>query len=178
MVKFDDIPQMTRDGHYQVQVDWLYLEEHLAGWLHDERMPNMDLQVEPDFQRGHVWDEERQVAYVEHVLAGGRGSNILRFNCSGWMSSFKGPFVLVDGLQRLTAARRFLANEIPAFGHYRDEYEDQHVLGRVNFIVQVNDLKTREQVLRWYLELNTGGVVHTPEEIARVQALLDAEMEG
>lgn len=39
----------------------------------------------------------------------------------------------------------------------------------------VNELRTRAEVLRWYLQLNSGGVVHTEEELARVRALLEAE---
>lgn len=30
--RFRDIPQFTRCGNYQVNVDWGYLEHHLAGW--------------------------------------------------------------------------------------------------------------------------------------------------
>ena len=83
---------------------------------------------------------------------------------------------LVDGLQRLTACLRFLRGEISAFGHYLAEYEDLHALGGIRLSFRVNDLKTRAEVLRWYLEINTGGVVHTEEEIAKVEALLTAEV--
>ena len=173
-MKFNDIPQRTEDGHYATHVGWDYLEEHLDRWMNEHG--SAPLELEPDFQRGHVWDEARQVAFVEFVLSGGRGSEVIRFNCPGWMGNFRGPFVLVDGFQRITAALRFLRNEIPAFGHYYQEYEDRLRMTRTNFVFQVNDLKTREDVLRWYLEINTGGIVHTPEEVARVQALLDAEV--
>jgi hypothetical protein len=39
----------------------------------------------------------------------------------------------------------------------------------------VNDLKTREEVLQWYLDLNSGGVVHTEEELNRVREMLEKE---
>ena len=36
----------------------------------------------------------------------------------------------------------------------------------------VNDLSTYSEVLQWYLDLNSGGTVHTEEELNRVQQLL------
>jgi hypothetical protein len=39
----------------------------------------------------------------------------------------------------------------------------------------MTDSKTRAEVLQWYLDLNTGGVVHTDEEIAKVERMLEAE---
>ena len=41
---------------------------------------------------------------------------------------------------------------------------------------QVTECKTRADVLRLYLMINTGGTPHSPEEIARVRALLDEEI--
>jgi len=41
--------------------------------------------------------------------------------------------------------------------------------------INVNDLQTRAEVLQWYIDFNSGGVVHTAEEIARVKALLEKE---
>ena len=87
------------------------------------------------------------------------------------MSSFKGPFYLVDGKQRLQAVRLFLNNKIKAFGYYYNEYEDElHLIGP-DFLINVNDLATREEVLQWYLDLNSGGVVHTEEELNKVKKI-------
>ena len=169
-MKFADIPAFTQDGHYRVDVPLAHLEDHVARMEED-----LDLELNPDFQRGHVWDEPRQIAYVEYVLRGGLGSSEFRLNHPGWMKSWKGSFVLVDGLQRITALRRFLAGEIPAFGGYIGEYEDPEQLNMFTVAFRVNDLRTRADVLRWYLEINTGGVVHTAEEIERVEEMLAAE---
>lgn len=76
----------------------------------------------------------------------------------------------MDGLQRITAYMRFYNNEIPAFGHYYKEFEDRPK----NWIkLNVNNLKTRKEVLTWYLEMNTGGTPHSKEEIEKVQRLLE-----
>lgn len=88
-------------------------------------------------------------------------------------NAFEGSFVLVDGLQRLTAVMRFLKGEITAFGYYYGEFEDKP--HDCDFILCINDLPTRALVLQWYLDLNSGGVVHTQEELDRARMLLSLE---
>lgn len=180
ITSFRDIPQLTQAAPYMVNTGWDYMFAK-DGWLANqcearEGMSGLDLK--PDFQRGHVWTEEQQISYVEYRLRGGEmsGRHIF-FNHPGWMKNWKGTFVIVDGLQRLTAARRFMQNEIKAFGSYFNEYEDGLRLINVDFIVCVNTLKTRAAVLRWYLEMNAGGTPHSAEEIARVTELYRAEVE-
>jgi hypothetical protein len=174
---FKDIPQYTRDGNYRVNVSWDYLEETLEGYA--ERSQKFgsvaSLELNPDFQRGHVWKESQQVAFVEHCLRGGVGSREIRFNCTGWMADFRGPFVIVDGKQRLEAARKFLRSELKVFGHYFNEFTGRIRSLTTDFIFNINDLKTRKEVLQWYLDINTGGVVHTPDEIQKVRDLLAKE---
>ena len=36
-----------------------------------------------------------------------------------------------------------------------------------------NNLKTKKEVLQWYIDMNTGGTLHTAEEIKRVKKLID-----
>jgi hypothetical protein len=87
--------------------------------------------------------------------------------------------VLVDGKQRLLAVRRFLADEIRAFGKLYSEYgplSGTRTNGMIKF--NVNDLETRAEVLDWYLSLNAGGTAHQPEEIERVKNLLKIEVDG
>lgn len=170
-MRFQDIPQFTRDGHYQVNVSWDYLEKHLEHYNENHK-----LDLDPDFQRGHVWDESKQRAYVEFCLRGGRGSNLIRFNCPGWMRSFDGPVVLVDGKQRIEAVRKFMRNELVIFGgHKFSDFTDRLRMTHADFIFMVNDLPTRREVLQWYLDINAGGVVHTEAELDKVRKLLEKE---
>jgi hypothetical protein len=172
--RFRDIPQFTRCGNYQVNVDWGYLERHLTGW--HEPTAGSPLVLDPDFQRGHVWTEEKQIHYVEYILRGGRSSRVLYFNCSTWNKGFNTPVELVDGKQRLEAVRRFLRNELVVFGASRfSDFTEPLRCASADFVLQMNDLPTRAQVLQWYLDLNTGGVVHTEEEIDKVKELLKKE---
>src|SRR5438128_855129 len=125
---FRDIPQFTKTPGYRVDVGWDYLEE----WLADHQKSDPKLDIDPDFQRAHVWTEAQQIAFVEYTLRGGTSGKQLYFNHPYWMNFRSGAqkkslyydFVLVDGKQRLNAAMRFLHNEIPAFGSFRKDFTD------------------------------------------------------
>ena len=171
---FREIPQLISDGSwacdfsYQYLLDWIQREELESG-----------LNLEPDFQRGHVWTREQQISYMEFLLRGGKSGRDLYFNSP----SFHNPvpdgaydeFVCVDGLQRLTAIKAFFANEIPVFGSYFKEYMDSPRLSTNTIRLHVNDLKTKAEVLEWYLQMNGGGTPHSQEELDRVQEMLNQE---
>lgn len=173
MPKFRDIPTFTNDASYEVTVGWKYLNLTLKSW--DNPKDGEILDMNPDFQRGHVWTKEQQIRYVEYILRNGMSSRDIYWNNPTWMKGFNQPTVLVDGKQRLNAALEFLNNKIPAFGYFHDEYTDSINIVNASFNFHVNDLKTRKEVLQWYLDLNTGGVVHTNEEIKKVKELLSKE---
>lgn len=170
-MKFSDIPQLPF-ASYRINVPWNSLIETLENWSSERKLAKVDL--DPDFQRAHVWTEEQQIAYVEYMLRGGFSGQDIFFNCPGWMSDFRGPFVLVDGKQRITAVLRFLNNEIMAYGYYYREYEGK-IPWSVGFVFHVNNLKTRKEVLKWYLGMNSGGTVHTKDELNKVRDLLEKE---
>lgn len=175
MALFRDIPQLPR-AHYEIDVGWRYVEEHLAGWA---QFPG-GLDLDPPYQRAHVWTVEQQIAYVEYSLMGGEVGRNLTFNCRSWESMrMEHPVELVDGKQRLTAVRSFMRNELRVFGHLYCEYADkdgmrQHLAG-LKF--RVCSLQTPAEVLRLYLNINAGGTPHTADELNRVRKML-AEAEG
>lgn len=175
-MKIKDIPQFI-SARYKVNITWRYL----LSWIKEQETDCL-LELNPDFQRGHVWTEEQQVAYVEYCLQGGRSSRLIQFNYPNWQRISKSDMfmVCVDGLQRITAVRRFLNNEIPVFGFFLKDFEDVAVSpARLPlsldhngwFDCYVNELETEAEVLEWYLQLNTGGTVHTQEEIERVRKM-------
>lgn len=172
-MRFRDIPQYTRCASYRVNSRWHYAIETLDRWQLERFCP---LDINPDFQRAHVWTQDQQSAYVEFKLRGGFGSNQIHFNCPGWQSHYKGPFVLVDGKQRIEAVRAFIRDELSVLGGmFYSDFSDK-LLNDVDFVFCVNNLNTRAQVLQWYLDLNTGGVVHSDEEITKVRLLLRKEL--
>jgi hypothetical protein len=167
-MKFADIPQFTQ-ARYAVDVSVDDIPRQLERFRVE-----YGLQDNPDFQRAHVWTKEKQERFVEFILRGGITGRDIYFNHPGWMRSFKGDFVLVDGKQRLEAIRRFLQNEIQSFGCYYSEFEDRiRLASTIKF--HIHNLQTRSEVLQWYLDLNDGGVVHTKEELDKVRGLLEEE---
>ncbi len=178
-MKVTDIPKFFQPPCYNVTTSWGMLEATLKSYDERETPGGLGLNLDPDFQRGHVWTEDKQIAYVEYCLQEGMGSRTILFNHPNWQGSYKGEMVLVDGKQRLEAVRKFLRNELPIFnGNYLKDFDDIPRLFRsngANFVFSVNNLKTRKEVLEWYLQLNTGGVVHTKEEIDKVKELLKKE---
>ena len=171
-MNYIDIPRFIVQPTYHVNIEWEYMEDH---YEHLTSSRTFKVEHDPDFQRGHVWSVEQQIDYIEYKLQGGYGANVLLWNCPGWMNAFDGPYQLVDGLQRFTAVRDFLQNKIPAFGNYRKDIKG-FMPSYCEFIWHVNNLKSREEILRWYIEINEGGIVHTNEEINRVKQLLAKEM--
>jgi hypothetical protein len=168
--RFRDLPAFPR-AHYEISIEWCDLEDYIQRNRGGKAM----LVLEPDYQRGHVWSEAQQIAFVEYGLMGGENSMVITTNCPGWMVDFRGPYELVDGLQRVTAVLRWQRHEIKAFGHYMREYADRPGMDRGTFRWRVGNLSTRAEVLNLYLLLNAGGVVHSPEEISRVRGLLEKE---
>jgi len=68
---------------------------------------------------------------------------------------------------------RFLNNEIRVFGSFYKEYTDKLDSIRHSVRIHINDLKTRKEVLQWYLEMNSGGIPHAKAELERVRKLLE-----
>jgi hypothetical protein len=173
MPKFRDIPQFPR-AYYEVDVAWRYLEDHLKSWADDHGGKMGGLNLDPDFQRTHVWTREQQVAYVEYQLRGGEvGRNVI-FNSPDWDRGYERPTELVDGKQRLEAVRAFMRDEFPVFGHLCSEHEDK-LSSDFRFKFRVCKLESREEILQLYLNINAGGTPHTQDELDRVRALLEAE---
>lgn len=173
ITSFKEIPKFIQQGSYSVN----YSLNSLVKWVRDEQ-EETNLQLEPDFQRGHVWTEEQQKKYVEFLLQGGWSGRHLYFNCPSWHTPVPegayNEFVCVDGLQRITAITRFINNEIPVFGSYFKEFTDSIRLLDCTMRVNINNLRTKRDVLQWYIEINAGGTPHSKEEIERVKVLMES----
>ena len=165
-----DLSRFTRGANYKINVGIGYIESAIQEYIKGD-----ELQLNPDFQRGHVWNEEQQVKFVEYILRGGKTDSI-KFNKPDWELSQDCSdyldFVCVDGLQRLTALRKFMNNEFKVFNFCYANELDLPIIRRHNIIVEINDLKTKKEVLQWYIDLNSGGTVHTTQEINKVRNMI------
>lgn len=110
-------------------------------------------------------------------LRGGNSANDIYWNCENYGRGGQGELVLVDGKQRLTSVLMFLQDKIAVFGKHRySDFVDRLGTGSPRLHININSLKTRAEILQWYLDLNTGGVVHTNEEIEKVRRMLKKEL--
>jgi hypothetical protein len=172
-MKLQDTRQLTRGANYRITVCFNYIETIIQGYVND-----FHLELDPDFQRAHVWNEKQQIKYLEYICKGGTYSKEILFNMPYWMSGKNeiGNMVLIDGKQRLQAVRKFINNELPVFGNTLLEWEDHKIVLRgMNLVFCINNLVTRKEYLQWYLDLNTGGTIHTDDEIDKVRWLLELE---
>lgn len=158
----------------------------LEGWLQDQErvMSSMGGAVElsPDFQRGHVWTPEQRVRYMESFIREMAPRTIM-FNCPGWTQDSKGgdipshTFQCIDGLQRLTTLRMFMAGQVTVFdGLTVKDLENTpfDMAPSKSIQVSVYEFKWRHDLLEFYLLLNGGGTVHPQSELDRVRALQQA----
>jgi hypothetical protein len=144
------------------------------------------LELIPDYQRGHVWSPEQQVHFIENVMRGAVATSglTIQFNCPNFERRAVSPerdlpvgIQCVDGLQRLTAVRRFMADELRPFGLALNdlrgtEYDPTRMTFRLR--IAVFNFERKVELLDHYLALNAGGTPHAESEIARVRAMRDA----
>jgi len=174
--QFNDIPCFIEDGNWECNFEinsvWDWINRH-------DKEYGSKLNLNPSFQRSHVWTQTQQIEWLEFFLRGGKTGRVIYLNKPDWQAHRfykKGTyneFVVVDGKQRLEACRRFLENEIKVFNSFYSEYTDKIRMMRASLRINVNTLQTEREVIQWYLQMNTGGTPHTQEEINKVKKLLE-----
>lgn len=166
-MKFRDIPQFPH-ANYSVHVPW----KHLSKQLNDFR-DDYDLDLDPEFQRAHVWTKKQKEAYIEWMLRGGFSGHNVFFNCPGWLNGGTKQLILVDGKQRIDAVLSFLNNRTMAFGLKHKDFDGELSITKPYFIFNINNLETEKEVLEWYLLINSGGTPHKKKEINKVKKMLE-----
>jgi uncharacterized protein with ParB-like and HNH nuclease domain len=166
-LNYNDIPKLTSNGNYTINVPLIDFDYNINRYIE-----KYGLDMNPDFQRGHVWSYEQQVVFIEFLIRGGETSPII-FNHTEWQSMRSGgEMVIVDGLQRATSILKFLKDEVEIFGGYKYS-QIENFYSNLDIKITINNLKTRKEILTWYIELNSGGTPHTKEEIERVKSLIE-----
>ena len=160
-MKFSDIPKFPF-ASYRVNISWVYLQD----WIDSNNEDIMRVDMNPIYQRGYIWTEAQKIAYIEYRLQGGFSGKDIFWNCPTWMNfkSSDNVIEIVDGKQRIQTVLDFLSNKIRAFGLYYNEFEN--FLGiDPDFIFHVNTLKNSKEIIKWYIGFNTGGSMHTEEDL-------------
>lgn len=141
-----------------------------------------ELELEPDFQRGHVWTDAQRSAYIESLMR--KAAPVaLSFNCPGWCDPSTGEgdipdnlMQCIDGLQRLTAVRKYVAGQLRVFGGrtVEDFKGSPFDPARYSLKFLIFQFEHRVDLLQFYLDINNGGSRHEESELERVRNLLRA----
>jgi len=134
------------------------------------------LNLDPDYQRGHVWTQKQSSLFVGYLLEGGRTSPvIINTGLKGLCENCE----VVDGKQRIIACLMWEKNEIPGITSSGVEVwkkdldlpsvrQTSTLIGMAYGCVKLS----RRDTLELYIKLNSGGTVHTQDEIERVKGLI------
>jgi len=140
------------------------------------------LNLTPSFQRGHVWSHEQQTHYIENTIRGlvSDSQRTIIFTSAEWdgkgiTGDLDRTVMCVDGLQRLTAVRNFMRGEVQPFGLSLSDladtkYDPRRMLYTLHF--QIFSFKNTQDLLQYYIDINSGGTPHSAEEIQRVKSML------
>jgi len=159
--RVQDFAFVQRQSYYRVIIEHRRIISNL-----DRYKEQWNLNMDPDFQRGYIWSDMQKIAYIEFLLSGGTTGREIYFNAPGWgKGNADEPMVLVDGKQRLNAIISFMKGEFEVFA--AANYSDLTWSDRENLDIyfNVNDLEDPKDVIRWYLGMNTGGAIHTEEDL-------------
>lgn len=74
------------------------------------RINNGTINLQPDFQRGYVWDNHKASKLIESILLG------IPLPTIYLAEEANGKEVVIDGQQRLTAVKLFMENEFKLIG--------------------------------------------------------------
>jgi len=142
-----------------------------ANWIADGRKNPHGLRVVmgyylPTWQRGAVWTEAQQIAFMESAW---RGIPLGTYTYN--LIHDLGPLdlLLIDGQQRMTAIERYITDQFPVLGWRWSEVTevDRRVFDMSTLFPCFRYHSTDEAYLRSYYDLmNFGGTAHEPHERA------------
>jgi hypothetical protein len=141
-----------------------------------KRVPNMfelyHLNLNPDYQRDHVWTIEQKQKFI---------GSFLEFDMvpAFWFNFVGQESEIIDGKQRIQAILDWVSGKIiadcpcGAAIHYNDlDTLDLRMLNTI--MISCNFVRlNRKEVMEFYIRLNSGGTVHTQEEIQKVKDLIN-----
>lgn len=168
-----------RNPIYGSDVAWHRLEPSLAEMGKDYE----GLELNPDFQRGHVWTEDQQSRFIENCLRRVVAADgvLLHFNCpnfslDGASGNLPNGLQCMDGLQRYTAITRYVNGHITAFGYSSSDLDGTLFSHRrLHVSIAIHNFQSRAELLEHYLTMNAGGTPHSESELQRVRSLLNDE---
>ena len=156
MIERKDIPNsfpiFTRTGitiHWDLLEDWI--ERH-----------NVDLN--PPYQRWYVWNEEQKIAYIEYILRGGISGRTIIVNLPN--GDYSKGMECIDGQQRIKTVLSFIKGDFKVFNNTIGFSDlSLSVLNDLFFLENQYRFTDKKDIVNVYIWLNTGGSIHTKEDI-------------
>lgn len=142
----------------------------------EQAIASLQLEVSPRYQRGHRWTLGDQESFVGHVLTGGKVPALIVREVLATEVGADDIYELLDGKQRITALRLWLAGKIRARVGERLIHIDETDRQFRSLTIRMDYVRCETVIaaLRLYLRLNSG-VAHTREELARVEEMIAEE---
>ena len=181
--ELDALVKPLASARYEVDASWQYLDVTVTEFAKGYGAVEMN----PDFQRGHVWTPAQQQYYIENAMRGAVPTSgmTIQFNCRNFdtlktdapESDLPDGLQCIDGLQRWTAVRGFMAGEVRPFGLSIDDLRgtdyDPRRMTYSRFRLAVFSFQEKLEVLDHYLALNAGGTPHSDAELLRIRTMRD-----
>lgn len=140
------------------------------------RVYNFGVNFDPDYQRDYVWELEDKVQLIESVYNNvdiGKFA-LIQYDTRTWVRTGLG-YEIVDGKQRLLALKEFYEDRFAWRGKKFSDLtsrEQNHFMNYPVIFAEVKDM-TREQVLRYFIMLNTSGKIMDENHLDRVREELN-----
>ena len=133
--------------------------------------PTLDV----DFQRDLVWTQKQKEELIKSLI---RGLPIGSFFINKNFESPEVDYVLYDGKQRLDAIKSFLSGEFPIHVNDKEYYlkdlpkADVYSITNARISVIESNISTLEELIEYYITINTAGRNHTEGDIEKARELL------
>jgi hypothetical protein len=173
----EDLIHPFREADYTTDIPLNFIEQFVGDYT-----KNWNMNLDPDFQRGHVWNDAQRVAYMEFLLRGGQTGREVIFNHPHWHhhqpeTDLPDEMQIVDGKQRMQAVRMFMRGEIKPFGLTVSDFDNtKFAANRSKYCLhfRIHTIPFRSDLLAFYIAFNETAVIHSREELDRVRGLLEA----
>lgn len=133
--------------------------------------PTLDV----DFQRDLVWTQKQKEELIKSLI---RGLPIGSFFINKNFENPEVDYVLYDGKQRLDAIKSFLSGEFPIHVNDKEYYlkdlpkADVYSITNARISVIESSISTMEELIEYYITINTAGRNHTEGDIEKARELL------
>jgi Protein of unknown function DUF262 len=135
------------------------------------------LDLDPDYQRDHVWSIEDKVSLIDSIFNHIDIGKFVYVYLEWAENDGKYAYEVLDGKQRIRAILDFYEDKFPYKGKYFSELSNRdhdHFDGYQISYAEIRNA-TREQKLRYFLKLNTGGHIMSKEHLEKVREMLELE---